>query len=201
MWGVAQSGKDLVRVFCAIELPAEARALAEAHMARLRAAAPDADARWERAEKLHLTLKFLGGIAPERVAALMKATERAASCSQALTLRLEGSGAFPPRGLPRVLWLGVVDPTERLAELWQKLEEECAREGFARETRAFHPHLTIARLRTPAGARQLAAAHSATTFAPIDFPIAEIIVMRSDLGPTGSRYTPLSRHALKGSRP
>lgn len=188
------------RSFCAIELPSETRARAADHIARLREGVPEARASWERVEKLHLTLKFIGEIAPERVGALSGAAERAALHSQSFILALGGRGAFPPRGNPRVLWLGVEDSAGPLISLHNRLEDECAAVGFARESRPFHPHLTLARIRAPQGARQLAELHRQTDFERMEFTVADIVVLRSELGPGGSRYTEISRHGFKATR-
>ena len=186
----------LVRVFCAVELPMEVRARAADHIAQLRQAAPDVRASWERAEKMHLTLKFLGEIERSRIDALSQAAERAAKSVAPFDLAIAGTGSFPPRGVPRVLWLGVADASGGLTGLQKRLEDECAGEGFPREKRSFHPHLTIARLRTPQGAQRLAALHQEMGFEAMVFYITELVVMRSELGPGGSRYTELSRHRL-----
>jgi RNA 2',3'-cyclic 3'-phosphodiesterase len=188
------SSPGLVRVFFAIELPSEVKERAAEAITRLRGAAPEVRASWERVEKLHITLKFLGEIAHERLSALSAAGTRAAQSSQPFRLTLEGAGAFPPRGNPRVLWLGIRDSSGVLAELHGRLEEECARAGFAREERPFHPHLTLARIRAPQGARHLAKLHLETDFSPVEFDAGSLVLMRSELGPGGSRHTPISRH-------
>lgn len=185
-----------LRVFYAIELPAEVRARAAELIARLRLAVPEVRASWERVEKLHLTLKFIGEIARERVEALKGAANRAALDSRSFPLALSGAGAFPPRGIPRVLWLGIEDFAGALISLHSRLEEECAAAGFAREERPFHPHLTLARIRAPQGARKLAERHQQTAFARIEFPVEDLVLLQSELGPGGSRYTELSRHCL-----
>jgi len=186
-----------MRVFCAVELPAEVRARAAAHIESLRSAMPDARASWDRAEKLHVTIKFLGEIEAARVPALSQAASRAVACVQPFALAIEGAGAFPSKGPPRVLWLGVTDSNGGLARLQGSLEEASTEEGFPREKRPFHPHLTIARLRQPQGARRLAALHRERGFAPAHFQVTELLVIRSELGPGGSRYTEISRHPLK----
>jgi 2'-5' RNA ligase len=193
----AEAHNERWRVFCAIELPPEVRARAADHAARLRDRSTEARASWPRADNLHLTLKFLGEIARARVEALSNAASRAAQSIQSFNLTIEGAGAFPPRGHPRVLWLGIKDSSGALALLHSRLEDECASAGFAREERPFHPHLTLARIRAPQGARELARSHRETGFAAIEFPVTDLVVMRSDLGPRGSRYTEISRHGLK----
>ena len=191
-----------MRIFCAVELPTEARMRAAEHIARVRRAAsnlPASVAKWERVEKMHLTLKFFGEIEPDRVEDINRVAARAAHRALPCEIIIEGAGAFPARGLPRVLWLGVTDATGGLAQLHQHLEDECVEQGFAREVRAFHPHLTLARLRAPQGARTLAQLHAATGFEAIPFTVTELVVMQSELERTGSRYTVLSHHSLGGT--
>ncbi|MBA3806468.1 MAG: RNA 2',3'-cyclic phosphodiesterase [Acidobacteria bacterium] len=187
----------LIRVFCAVELPTEIRRRVGDHIADLRSRMPRARASWDHSEKLHLTLKFLGEIEQERAAFLRDAAARAARTVSPFNIIIEGAGTFPPRGLPRVLWLGVRDASGFLAQLQLNLENECEGVGFPREARPFHPHLTIARLHSkPEGARSLAALHQESGFAPAEVSVNHLIVIRSRLGPGGSIYTELSRHGL-----
>lgn len=187
------------RVFCAIELPAEVRERVVDHIEQLRKAAPSARASWARYEALHITLKFFGEIESQRVAALSKSADRAARRTQSFALGLKNTGSFPPRSPARVLWLGVDDRSGALISLQQALEDECSAEEFVREERGFHPHLTIGRLRSPQGARALTVLHNEMTFPLLEFSVSELLVIRSELGPNGSRYTGLSRHALQSS--
>jgi 2'-5' RNA ligase len=78
-----------------------------------------------------------------------------------------------------------------------RLETESEREGFPKEKRRFHPHLTLARLRHSEGARELVQAHEALAFAAEEFIVNELVLIRSELSSNGSKYTVLSRHALK----
>jgi RNA 2',3'-cyclic 3'-phosphodiesterase len=189
---------ESLRVFCAVELPAEVRAAAAAHAARLRRDFPDTHASWVRPEGLHVTLKFIGEVAAPRVEALASAAAAAAEGFAPFGLSVEEAGTFPPRGAARVLWLGLRDESGGLARLQRRLEAECEAAGFPAEPRAFKPHLTLARLRQPKGTYELFEAHRRSTFGPYSFKVSELVVMRSELGPGGSRYTALSRHELDG---
>ena len=193
---MSSEGQTLWRIFCAVELPGEVKSRVAEHIKRLRSEFPHARASWEKPEKLHLTLKFLGEIEPSRVEDLSGAASHAAARVGPFPLTIAGPGAFPPHGQPRVLWLGLEDASGRLAALQRSLEDACAAARFPREQRPFKPHLTLARLRSPRGARELAAAHRASQFEPQTFSVSELVVMRSELGPGGSRYTPVSRHSL-----
>jgi RNA 2',3'-cyclic 3'-phosphodiesterase len=193
---IGPSDASSLRLFCAISLSPEVRTRAAQHIAHLRDSLPRVRASWERTEKLHITLKFFGDVEPTRTGSLSDAITRAANNINAFNLVIEGAGFFPTHGNPRVLWLGVHDSHDTLTRLHQTLEDECALSGFNREQRPFHPHVTLARLRQPAGTRQLAALHKETGFAPLELNVNEIVLMKSELGRAGSSYTPLSRHSL-----
>jgi len=184
------------RVFCAIEFPADAAARVSDRINSLRRLVPDVAASWNREGKFHLTLKFIGEVPKEDVARLSLAAERATARLSAFNLIVAGAGAFPKKGPPKVLWLGIKDPSERLAKLHAQLDLECTREGFTAEERAFHPHLTIARVRSQRGARALATAHQEMGFAAVEVAVTELSVIRSELGVKGSKYTTISKHRL-----
>ena len=188
------------RVFCAIEIAQEIREAVVEHISGLRRAVPEAQASWSRPENIHLTLKFLGDLSQTRVEQLSEAASRAASRSTPFRIELEQTGCFPTHGSPRVLWIGINDPDSKLAELHAHLEEECAKEGFEKEARRYHPHLTIARLRKPQGARTLAAEHEELEFSPTQIVVRELLVIRSELGRGGSRYTVIARHSLTAEK-
>jgi len=164
---------------------------------RLRESAPHAQASWSREENIHLTLKFLGEIETSRLDSLSNAAACAVADLRGFQITIEEPGVFPRHGTPRVLWIGVKDKLGKLAELQARLENECAKQGFIREERPFHPHLTLARLRKPQGARTLAAAHKEMPFEPAAVAVAELLVIRSESSGAGSKYTVISTHRLE----
>ncbi|MDT7808806.1 MAG: 2,3-cyclic 3-phosphodiesterase [Acidobacteriota bacterium] len=191
---------ESIRLFFALELPDEVRDAAASHVARLRRDFPGVRVSWPRPANLHLTLKFMGEVEASRVESLSRAASVAAAGLAPFRLSIESAGVFPPRGAARVLWLGVHDDSGQLALLQRRLEDECAALGFEREPKSFKPHLTLARLRTPHDASALSEAHRQTPFGPHAFDVSEFVMMRSELGPGGSRYTPLSRHSFLSKR-
>jgi len=182
------------RVFCAVELPEDVRARLQEHIARLRKEVPDAVASWSRVENIHLTLKFFGNVALDRIPQISAAATRTTEQFAKLEIGIGNTGVFPRASRPQVLWIGINDPSGQLSALQQRFETECAAEGFPKEDRAYKPHLTIARLRKPE--RQLADTHLQMTFETIVVPLHELIVFRSELSSKGSRYTAISRHQL-----
>ena len=187
------------RTFIAIELPAHLRATVIDYIKDLRKKFPDVSASWSREDNLHLTLKFLGEVPVARIEDVSAAASAAACAAGPFELTLVGSGVFPPRGKPSVLWIGIEDPRGGLHKVQPSLEEECAVRDFTRDSRAYHPHLTIARIRKPQGAKDLAAAHLASDFAAQTFIANELVVFHSELLPQGSQHTAISSHALSGN--
>ena len=182
------------RMFCAVELPQEVRVRLEEHVARLRKEIPDVAASWSRVENIHLTLKFFGNVDVDRVGVISAAIDRAVKNFAPFEISVGKTGTFRTQ----VLWIGVKDPSGKLAALQKQIENECAAEGFEKEDRAYRPHLTIARIRRPDGAKRLADAHLQMPFEPVTIDIKEVVVFRSELSPKGSKYTAISNHGLHG---
>ena len=182
------------RLFIAIELPPNVRSALKAHIDHLRTAAPEARASWATEASLHLTLKFLGDTPLTKVEGLSQAARRVANVVGPIEIIIGNCGAFPSSGQPRVLWIGVEDPSYSLTLLYQTLEDECAQAGFTREQRTFHPHLTIARLRKPQGARRLAQAHKEIGFDQQSVVVSHLALIRSELRSAGSRHTTVAQY-------
>src|SRR6476659_9820942 len=137
------------RVFWAVELPEDVRARLQEHIARLRKEVPDAAASWSRVENIHLTLKFFGNVALDRIPKISAAATRTTEQSARFQIEIGNTGVFPRASRPQVLWIGVNDPSAQLSALQKTFEAECGTAGFEKEDRAYRPHLTIARLRKP----------------------------------------------------
>lgn len=185
------------RVFCALELPQQTRRRLLSHIGKLRVLVPDARATWSRESNLHLTLKFAGETSPHLVGKFDAAISRAVRGILSFPILISGSGVFPRPREPRVLWIGVSDTEGLLTKLHTQLEAECEQEGFAREARPFHPHLTLARIRAQQGAREIARAHENLQFVAEEINVKEVLLIRSELSSEGSRYTTIAKHALQ----
>jgi len=189
---------DEWRTFVAIELSPEIRDQLRAHATQVRETVAEASASWSQTENIHLTLKFFGNIPTNKLPLISDAASRVANEFSPFQIGIGGTGVFPKPSRAQVLWIGVDDSSGRLSTLQQRLEEEFASEGFAKEDRAYRPHLTIARIRRPEGARRLAETHLQMSFKQTRMTVKEFVVFRSELSPKGSRYTAISRHTLSG---
>jgi 2'-5' RNA ligase len=167
----------------------------------------DTGIRWTDPALIHVTLKFLGDTAEaERLAASAAAGEAAAQAA-AFELEIRGVGAFPNVRRPQIIWVGAGEGFPLLASLAELLDSGLARRGFVREARPFAAHLTLARIKAPNGGQ--AAARALTSRKEggeeVDriavFPVRDFVLMRSELGPSGPRYTVLETYALPASQP
>ncbi|HLA09758.1 MAG TPA: RNA 2',3'-cyclic phosphodiesterase [Pyrinomonadaceae bacterium] len=188
--------EDAWRLFCAIETSEELRQQVSKHIRRLREKHNHIRASWVTESNLHLTIKFIGNVPLQNVDILTSAAARAVNELRKFNIASAGTGVFPRSNSPRVLWIGINDPSGELAQLYARLEKECVTAGFQPEDRSFKPHLTLARVREPNQARALALDHLQSTFKPIELPVSELLVVRSQMSNKGSTYTVISRHPL-----
>jgi RNA 2',3'-cyclic 3'-phosphodiesterase len=185
------------RIFVALDISEQARGNAADFIKKLRERFPKARAAWDKPEKLHLTMKFLGEIEEESLKKLQEAVEKTSRELSPFKLQIAGTEVFPSPGQARVLWLGVGGELESVRRLNEILEAECESQGFMKEKRKFKAHLTIARLKERAG--ELAETHLREKFEPVEFEVSELTVYQSELRPTGSVYSVVSKHKFKQS--
>lgn len=185
---------DSIRTFICLEVPDSIKVRIADLQQTLRR--PDAKISWVKPSNVHLTLRFLGDVATLRIPSVGAAVERAAGRSRPLEIEVGTTGCYPSAARPRVFWVGLPAVPEGLLRLHAMIEEELAREGFAQEDRRYSPHLTIGRVRSPQNASRVAEDLIATVFERESFQATEVIVMRSDMDPAGSIYSPLFQVAL-----
>lgn len=150
---------------------------------------PDPVANW------HITLKFLGDTDAPLVPQIEDRLTVAAASTPCCRPRLRGLDAFPHRGRPSVVWVGV-DDCQVLTELATRLEDGFQDLGFESERRPFQPHVTVLRVKTrpPQELFALFEEHRETDFGR--FEVTRIELMRSEPGRRGARYTTLFRAPL-----
>jgi RNA 2',3'-cyclic 3'-phosphodiesterase len=180
----------MIRCFLAIDLPEELRpGLAQVQEELQRS---HADVRWVAPGNIHLTLKFFGNVPDDEIDTLAQAAREAAAETSPLQLQATGAGAFPSPTAPRVVWLGLGGDIVHLTQLFYRLEKAFAALGYPPEGRAFNPHLTLGRVKSPANRERLA--KLLAKLPPVDWPpfeVKELILFQSVLSPKGSTYTPL----------
>jgi 2'-5' RNA ligase len=188
---------DVRRTFFAVEIGDAARREARAVAERL-AAEPGGEAvRWSRPEAYHVTLRFLGATPVDRVGELAAAVRDAVRDVAPFALQLGPLHGFPTPRRARIVVLDL-EPADAISAVAAKVERAVVDAGFAPEARAFHPHVTLGRVRERSRrALRLDAALGSAEPAP--FRVDEIVFFASALAPGGSQYTPLQRIPLGGA--
>ena len=191
---------EQIRSFIAIELPGELKSGLSQLQAQLKAAG-HAPVKWVDPYSSHLTLKFLGNIAADRVGEITRVMEAAAREISPFHLEVRGLGAFPNLRRVQVVWVGVGGEVEQLGQLQRSIESGLAPLGFAPESREFRPHLTIARLRERASLderQSFGQIIGSTGFETVyRFGVDSVNMMRSQLTREGAIYTRISSARLK----
>jgi RNA 2',3'-cyclic 3'-phosphodiesterase len=188
-----------IRVFVAIELGDEvAQALAQAQAA-LRQTLHFSTFRWTAPDGIHLTLKFLGDVLPSRLPQIEQALAQVTPNHPMFDLTVTGLGVFPNATRPAVLWVGLEGQVMQLQRLRDDVERVIAPLGYPTEKRAFHPHLTLARIKEPSQA-EVQRLQEVIRRDPVglvgEIGVAELSLMRSNLAAGGARYTRLAQFEL-----
>jgi 2'-5' RNA ligase len=190
-----------MRLFVAIELAPGVVAAALALIDRLRAKAvrlaPQSRMTWVTADRLHVTVRFIGHVDDQKANAITDALGSARSVAP-FDLTLAGTGAFPPTGRPRVVWAGLTVGRDRLLAAERTVSERLALAGVAPENRRYNPHLTLARVRDAAGLRAASLLDGVSELVLGVTPVVAITLFDSRLSPKGPTYVALQRVELIG---
>jgi 2'-5' RNA ligase len=187
-----------LRTFIAIEIPPAIQEklvtiVREAHLT------PENGFRPVRSGMIHITLKFLGDIDSTLLPRIGEILAAIAKSYPPFDVQVKGLGAFSSWDRPRTVWAGLAYP-KALPALATQIDEQCARFKFARETRPFSPHLTLARVSENANREKTAAClQPLRQNALLDFgnlTVSKITFFRSTLQAGGSIYTPIATYPL-----
>ena len=153
--------------------------------------------RWCPPDQLHITLKFLGEVPPQRLGDVTRIVEDAAAALAPADIVISVIGVFPGPHAPRILWAGVTDAAGVCAAFVQRADAPLAALGIPLETRPFSPHITLARGKSPDGSRTLRRIlASAAPPKSVSQRIQRVTLFESRLGPRGPQYTALQRAEL-----
>jgi RNA 2',3'-cyclic 3'-phosphodiesterase len=193
---------NTIRTFVAVDV-AEAVRRRAARLIELLAQG-GGDVKWVEPQNMHLTLQFLGDVPQSDVSAVCQAVERAVEGTPPFSMTLVGAGAFPHPGRPNTIWIGIGEGSEELVALQRAVQRALKPLGFPPERRAFHPHLTIGRMRRGGGpARQglAQALREQHDFEAGSSMVDQVIVYASYLDRAGPTYQAMRRIDLTGDPP
>ena len=150
---------------------------------------------WVKPENWHFTLFFLGKTETDKIPAIKNAIEQVDA--DQFSIEIGGLGVFPNPKKPTVLWVGVSQNTEKLIQLQSNLVSELEKLGYKRDNKKFHPHLTLARIKSLKGVSAMISVikgHESNLAGSL--LVDKISLYKSDLKPNGAIYTPLFEKKL-----
>ncbi len=178
-----------MRLFIAALLPDEIRARMDEYIGALRSRC--GGVKWEKREKLHVTLKFLGSVDDSNVPEITSVISCIVRNYSPFETEIAGYGGFPDMRYTRILYIGLSENPE-LSSLQGRIDEALEPLGFPRETRSFIPHVTIGRIKG-----RLRIHEPFPIPEKCKFAIDEIAVVKSETRRDGSVYTPLHIFRLR----
>ncbi len=193
------AASETLRLFFAVPLPEELREVVRGLQQTLSEACSSGPrVRWVEPENLHLTLKFIGDTAAEDVDRVVEIARQAAKECSPASVQVSGVGRFPPRGAPRVIWVGLSEECTELTELAGRLDRALQAEGVAEpERHPFTAHFTIGRVKGHGRAVALSETIERMSEEPVGkMRIDEFCLISSDLTPHGPIYTERTRFNL-----
>lgn len=155
---------------------------------------PDKKLNWEKKEKIHLTLKFVGDVDNKYLSEIINDLVFLEEY-KIQKLQLSEFGFFFKFKQPKILWAGLKF-SEELKIIAQKLDEYFTKFGIRKEEREFKPHLTLMRIKNHPGENFINLFKN-SKFKPIDFQSNTISLIKSELKPSGSVYTELKKYNLR----
>lgn len=186
----------MIRAFVAITLPPALQQAIERVQDDMRRQVPGW--RWVPPGNVHLTLKFLGDIASDRIESIVQAMQQGVADQRRFLLQARGLGCFPGLTRPRVLWMGLEDAHQVLGPLQARVDAALAAQGFAPEKRPFRPHLTIARAQDNIDRGRLAMLLRTYHAEPVGtLTVDGIHLIQSQLHRDGAVYTRLRSLVLR----
>lgn len=181
-----------MRLFCGLSLAYEVRRNIELLLEHLR---PKSEIQWSPSENLHITTKFIGEWPDERLDEVRAAAAKVPP-SGAIAVAVRGLGWFPNPHQPRVLFAGV-DAPQQLHDLHAETDRALAAIGVKPESKPYHPHLTLARIKNAgdlAPLRQAIAGLPSADFGT--FTVTKHLLYRSKTSPGGSQYSVVGEFPL-----
>jgi len=193
-----------LRSFIAVELPEEVHKYLDTIKIRLKKA--DIDAKWVNPEDIHLTLNFLGNVLEKNLEAIKKIIDRTTARHRAFDIEIGTLGTFSKQSRPRVVWAGLTKGREELTGLVDNLEVGLIDIGLKSEDKAFHPHLTLARIKSGRNKQTLKKTiekfnisknNKKNAAGPVIINIDRLTLFKSTLTPKGPSYTVLHESHLQ----
>ena len=187
--------EKLIRTFIAIDTPETVSEVALLLKSSVKA--NQKAVKWVRKENIHITLRFIGPTAPGEVVKINRLLREISGQNSDLSLTVSGTGCFPKKERPRILWLGVNGDVAELKLLVEMITSEMDQLGYPQEEHNYSSHITIGRIRYPQKVTPDITDFLTAQYEPVLWNVPKIILYQSELLQSGALYSILGTHSLK----
>lgn len=143
--------------------------------------------------QMHITLRFIGDVDERKVPKVVECVRSACRDRKAFDISLSGTGCFPNRNRPSVVWVGA-SPAEELTDLAETIGRKLSSAGIGSDDKPFKAHITIGRCKGPTDLSGFLDTHRDERFT--EFTCSEVLVMKSVLSPAGAKHSVIERIPL-----
>ena len=182
--------ENALRAFIAVEITSEIRKELIRLQSELKKSLKG-NISWVEPENIHLTLRFLGQISDAQLEEIKKIVDETAKKIKRFNMDLGVIGAFPDISNPRIVWVGINYGFNQLNEINAELEDRLEIINFAVGEKYFHPHLTIARVKSIDGENSLDEITQKIHPKQLPETVDKLIIFQSEITPQGANYTEL----------
>lgn len=155
--------------------------------------------KWVASRKLHITLKFLGDVPENKLSRVRDIARDVTEDFQPMEVVFQSFGSFPERGTPSVFWAGCSE-SEALKSLHEQFNERLTEVGVEKETRSFHPHVTLGRVKDRSSLgpwKNVLQKEEDRNFGKHRF--REVHLIQSTLTPEGAQYSTVDRFPFQST--
>ena len=188
-----------MRLFVAVELGDDVQQVAaraiEQLQRRTAQSAPHARVSWVKPGNLHITVRFIGAAQPDLTGRILGVLARPIAVPR-FELTIAGTGTFPPRRPPRVVWAGVTHGSDALQVVASEVRSRLEQVLPADEDRVYRPHVTLGRVKNPTGLRPVVLLEGLENAVFGVAPVEAVTLFESRLSPAGPTYVALARTRL-----
>jgi len=185
-----------MRVFLAVDLDAKVKSGIASMIERLKGS--NGALKWVKPENIHVTLYFFGEVTEKDCISLQQLLKKALKAIHPFTISVKGVAGFPSLLRPRVLWVGIDNPTKELETIYSLVSRHLQEStiGISRDTKGYTPHVTVARIKGPFNRYILRKLEDYREHTFGCFQVNNVVLYQSILQRQGPLYEPLKIYEL-----
>ncbi len=156
--------------------------------------------KWTDPQNLHMTLQFIGYIDENKAVDIIRNIQTITETYKPFSVKYKSLGTFPSPDKPRILWIGVGEGSTKLKAIAKEIQRINKRSGINPDSKPFHPHVTICRIKEADGKKVAKFIRKYKNFSFGEETVERIALIKSTLTPVNPVYTVIEEFYLRGKK-